>query len=410
MMAGIDRLKVRNFRTLSSIDLDLGPVSVFFGPNSAGKSTLLDVLWFLRDLGTRGLQQAVRFRSLGKQLLFSNGSEGNTESLSITIELQDAYYSVDVHWDGDQLVLGPNERCDIGGIEPSTAFMRAGTGKVASVDFHFDEQGNLDVNQPRHFRLPEPDRLGLPFVASQAGVPDSVSALNDLISSIRFFSSRNVTLKSLQVRGSPTDGKDDQLSEDCGNLWSILRQLHDRQRIDSRYATIDRFMSRAFPRYAGMAFEQRTPMEVSALFLEKDRRDPLRATATPDGYLQMLLVLTLLFGNPQVQPSLVLLDEPDLSLHPWALFVLTEAIELATKEWKRQVLIATHSPVLISQFSEDQLFLLMPGGSGTTVQRVSEMTENRDLLDQYTAGALYMSQLIGEQSSEPMVSVVPIDE
>ncbi len=123
----------------------------------------------------------------------------------------------------------------------------------------------------------------------------------------------------------------------------------------------------------------------------------------------MVLVLTALFGEGEGEFT-ILLDEPDLSLHPWALFVLAEAIEDATKNWNRQVLLATHSPVLLSQFPEDSLYLMMPKDGATTIRKLSEIEESKDLLAQYAAGTLYMSQLIGEQSPEPMAHVVEVSE
>ena len=76
---------------------------------------------------------------------------------------------------------------------------------------------------------------------------------------------------------------------------------------------------------------------------------------------------------------MILLDEPDLSLHPWALSVLAKAIETATKEFHKQVIIATHSPVLMSQFEPEYLLAIELDESGQTVmKRVSEMADIQD--------------------------------
>ena len=105
----------------------------------------------------------------------------------------------------------------------------------------------------------------------------------------------------------------------------------------------------------------------------------------------------MLFRSPD--NSLILLDEPDLSLHPWALSVLAKAIETATKEFHKQVVIATHSPVLLSQFEPEYLLAVELDDSGQTVmKRVSEIEDVQDLLEDYATGSLYMAEMIAPQS------------
>ena len=94
-----------------------------------------------------------------------------------------------------------------------------------------------------------------------------------------------------------------------------------------------------------------------------------------------------------------MLDEPEISLHPYALAVLAEAVKLATEKWNKQVFIATHSPVLISQFAPQNILATQLDDSGQTViTRVSEMDKIKDLLDEYAAGSLYMAEMIAPQS------------
>jgi predicted ATPase len=195
----------------------------------------------------------------------------------------------------------------------------------------------------------------------------------------------------------------------------VLRNLNDRRDADknrfspeSRYETILKWSRKAFPFFDSWGF-QGVGSNVLGEAKLTTVTDLVPAHQLADGVIQFTILMAALYGD-KAGSHIVLLDEPDLSLHPWALFVLAEAIEDATKNWGRQVMLATHSPVLLSQFPEESLFLMMPKDGATTIQRVSEMTENRGLLDQYAVGALYMSQLIGEQSKEPMVRLEPIHE
>ena len=94
----------------------------------------------------------------------------------------------------------------------------------------------------------------------------------------------------------------------------------------------------------------------------------------------------------------MLIDEPETSLHPWAIAVLAKAIKQATEEWGKQVILATHSPVLISQFDPDQILTVEQEDGRTRITRLSEVEEIKDLLQEYAPGSLYMSEMVGAQS------------
>jgi predicted ATPase len=111
----------------------------------------------------------------------------------------------------------------------------------------------------------------------------------------------------------------------------------------------------------------------------------------------MLLLLTALFAEGQQRDSLMLLDEPEISLHPWALSVFAEAVKVAAREWNKQIFIATHSPVLISQFDPEHIMAAELEDGRTRLTRLTEMGGVKELLEQYAAGSLYMANAIAAQ-------------
>ena len=116
----------------------------------------------------------------------------------------------------------------------------------------------------------------------------------------------------------------------------------------------------------------------------------------------MLIHLTALFAERQDRESLILFDEPEISLHPHALAVFAKAVKFAVEHWRKQVFIATHSPVLLSQFDATTIIAAQSEANGQTVMKyVSEMKEIEDLLDQYATGSLYMAEAIARQSKLP---------
>jgi predicted ATPase len=180
-----------------------------------------------------------------------------------------------------------------------------------------------------------------------------------------------------------------------------LRNLHDRKSADNRYDTIMAFMAESAPSFDGLLLEQTGPTTVYASFREKGQRKEIHASGVSDGRLQMLLLLTALFAEGPGRQAVLLFDEPETSLHPWALAVFAKAVKEAAERWNKQILIATHSPVLLSQFDTHQILATEVADGRTHLRRLSEMEEIKDLLDQYAAGSLYMAEVVGAQAKPP---------
>ena len=222
--------------------------------------------------------------------------------------------------------------------------------------------------------------------------------LRDLLNSVYFYHSHYIDLYGLKNRGSES-GMDISLREDGGNLWSALRNIHGKSANDSRYDTIISFMRKSFPNFKDLVFEPTGPNVVYASVLEKSYPNPIPVLGVSEGQLQMLILLTALFAYENQGDMLILFDEPETSLHPYAISVFAEAVKQATKEWNKQVFIVTHSPVLIGQFEQEDILATGLDESGQTVlTRVSEMDDIQDLLESYDTGSLYMAEAIAPQS------------
>ncbi len=126
------------------------------------------------------------------------------------------------------------------------------------------------------------------------------------------------------------------------------------------------------------------------------RRSEIFASGASDGVLQLLLLLIALFSEGH-RESVLLFDEPETSLHPWAVVVFARAVKLAAEQWNKQVFVATHSPVLISQFEPRDILVAGVEDGRARFDRLSEIDEMRDLLEDYAAGSLYMSEVIAGQ-------------
>lgn len=378
------------------VDLQLEPVNIFFGPNGAGKSTLLDAVWFVRDCVVRGVAEASSQRDHGIGLLCDQAPDGSPIRLRLYTEL--ARYEIKLEFSAGRIEPMAGE--SLWSESRKQSFIRRNAGS-SRASFYHEQLGQL-----ADFDLREPEKLSLSRYLDYTQSAEA-EHLDQVLRLTRSYQSRAFHLHRLRKEGSQ-GGYSTTLTFLADNLWSVLRNLDGRRKLDDRYDTIIRYMRRAFPAtFEDLVIE---PTGVSSLygrFLEHNRREPINASGVSDGHLQLLILLTALFSDSRDRYGLLLLDEPETSLHPWALAVLAEAMNEAGSEWNKQILVATHSPVLISQFTPSQILSVEPVDGYSRIRRVSEIDQVQDLLDQYAAGSLYMAEVIGGQSRDDVAHGAP---
>lgn len=382
----LTRIRMQNYRSLADVSVEVGAVTVLFGHNGSGKSTFLDTLWFVRDCSINGVNVASERRSHGIGLLW-DGADDHAP-LVVALDVAGAEYEL---------------RCGLtsGRIEPFAGEMLRLTagGRPLIERMPGSEQAKFTSgvgDQESIVTLREPSKLALERYLDQFPEVGPIKLLESVLRATRWHHSRSFRWWPLKVRGSEI-GSGVVLAEDGRNLWSVLRNLHDRRSVDGRYDTILGYMREGFPGFKDLVFEATGPSSVYCSMVDERRKAPVAASGMSDGHLQMLLLLTALFADAP-RESLLLLDEPEISLHPWPIAVFARAVYRACRERACQVMIATHSPVLLSQFAASEILTASLVDGQTQLRRVSEMTEIGDLLEQYAVGSLYMAEAIAPQS------------
>lgn len=372
----LDWLSVSNFRAARAVELPLTDRAVLFGPNGAGKSTVLDALSLLGDFARRGLRAALRVRGRGVDMFCDRGE---IDALKVGVGDGAAAYHLALERDGERIARLPRE---------SFGFDRSAYSRGADAMIFVDGD---------EVTLTRPDECSLPSAAEHLRGPASRAALalHRALLGLRVYHAGRFDLDHLRRRGSDAEVTT-QLDERGHNLWAVLRTLTDTDPDGPRLLAIERHLRRAFPDVEGFRTMQGGPEVVVGRILERHRRKPVSASGAPDGLLHFLLLLTAMFAPEAADAPLVVFDEPEIALHPWALAVLAEAMSDAVTQGKR-VLLATHSPVLLSQFTPEECVVVEQIDGETRLTRLSEMDDVADLLRDYATGALYMAQLIAPQ-------------
>ena len=390
---GLERVCVRNYRALADVDIEVGPINVLFGPNGAGKSTLLDTVYFFRDCAIRGVEVASSERDHGIGLLWDGA--GDDSRILVELTGSGVTYGLSFSLAAGRIDPLPGERLVSSGRD-LTLIKRAPGSRSASLF-------NKNLKQAPDIVLREPDKISLGLFLDFNHGDHEAGNLDHLLHYVRFYHSRSFHLAALKRRGSESSHQT-RLWDSGNNAWSVLRNVQDKRNVDARYDTIMEYMAKAFPTFDGIVLEQTGPSSVYASFQEKTRSEAIFASGMSDGVIQMLLLLLALFSEGD-REAVLLFDEPEVSLHPWAISVLARAIRRASSQWKKQVFVATHSPVLISQFEPEDILVARVEQGSARFDRLSQIEEIKDLLEEYAPGSLYMSEAIGSQGPTTLEAI-----
>ena len=111
-----------------------------------------------------------------------------------------------------------------------------------------------------------------------------------------------------------------------------------------------------------------------------------------DGTLRYICLTTLLLQPPKLQPSLILIDEPELGLHPFAITLLAQMIRAI--EGDKQVIVATQSAQLVSEFDPTDIIVTETEDGMTIFNRLDE-SQLEDWLAEYSLGDLWLMNHLG---------------
>ena len=174
-----------------------------------------------------------------------------------------------------------------------------------------------------------------------------------------------------------------------GNLAAVLHRLeHEDVR---RYETICYHIGQILPVFDSFTIEE-SYGKVLLRWKAKHTDKTFGAHLTSDGSLRFFALVTLLNLPPGMLPDVLLLDEPELGLHPAAVALIGDMIKSLASE--RQVIVATQSPLLVDTFNLDEILVLDLDEGRTEVRRLVR-DDYEHWLDGYSPGELWQKNLLG---------------
>lgn len=356
----ISQIKLKNWRNFRIVDVRMGRRIFIVGPNASGKSNFLDALRFLRDIAKSeggGLQKAVSERGgISKIRCLSARREPQIEieiNLSETQDLEPSWrYAISIKqesrghrqpyvlsekvWKGDKLILNrPDEN---------------------------DKRDEVRLNQT-HL--------------------EQINANSEFREIARFFESIYYLHLVPQVLRHPENfagptGRDDPFGR---NFLERVVQTSEKTR-RARLRKIEQALQLAVPQLKQLS-DTRDERGVPHLEAVYEHWRPKAGKQMEDQFSDGTLRLIGFLWSILESDSLLLMEEPELSLHPAIISKIPGLIWRIQTKKKRQIIISTHSPDLLSDQSigGEEVLLLSPDVEGTKIDLASSIRDVKALLD-----------------------------
>ncbi len=359
----VSHLKLKNWRNFTQVKVVLQKRQFIVGPNASGKSNLLDVFRFLRDIAKKkggGLQEAIDKRG-GLSKIRCLSARRDTE-IAIGICLSDSENDKTPKW-----------RYEIG-IKQETRGYRQ---PYISYERVWNSKNEKILNRPDEEDRNDPERLKQTYL-EQVNNNLSFREIGQYLDKITYMH----LVPQLLRHADDFQGKvleDDPFGQ--GFLGDMAKTT-SRSR-NSRLNMINKIITIAVPRLKEIKFErddQTGRPHITALYSHwRPKAGRQREDQFSDGTLRLMaLIWSLLDGD-----SLLLLEEPELSLHAEIVKKLASLLYQSQQRRNRQVLISTHSSDLLSDggIGGEQMLVLTPTNEGTTVNIASKIKDVKSLLD-----------------------------
>jgi predicted ATPase len=365
-MSALDYITVKGFKSIAGIEkLPLRPINVVIGPNGSGKSNFIGVFGFLHAVREGRLQDYV-IKAGGAEKVLHFGSK-TTPRMTVGLSFDDEVNQYEVSF------------------EPTAKDQLHPTGEWVSFWDH---------------KYPRPYTTGLATHGFEAGI--SNEKCSGIASHVRGHLARWRVYHVHDTSGSSPMKKTAEVNDnrflrpDGANLAAFLYYL--RLKHEPSYSLIRKTVQRVAPFFDDFALEplKLTPDKILMEWRHKNSDLYFTADSLSDGTLRFIALATLFLQPEQYRPSVILVDEPELGLHPLAIAMLASLIRAASE--KTQVIVSTQSPLLLDHFSPEDVLVADRVEGGTHFTRLDN-TKLQSWLEDYSLGQLWEKNELGGRPS-----------
>ena len=367
----IESVRIKGFRSLADVEIDTLPkAAVLIGANGSGKSNFVRFFEMMSwMIGSRRLVEFVQRQGGADDQLFGGSRVSPRMEAELAMRTESGrndYRFALAYAHPDRFMF----------TEEALRFSREGLGTEAS--WQHLESGHSEARVVEAAESTE-----------SAGInPTTARVLVRLLRRCAVYQFHDTSDDSrIKKRWDARD--DAYLKSHGGNLAAILLRL---EREDTRrFESICGQIQRVLPNFDRFQIEE-SYGKVLLRWKARGMDKTIGAHLTSDGSLRFFALVTLLNLPLEMLPDVLLLDEPELGLHPAAATLIGDMIKALAED--RQVIVATQAPLLVDAFGLDEILVLELQDGRTEVRRCDEEAY-RDWLEEYTTGELWQKNLLG---------------
>lgn len=362
----IKRIEIRGYRSIAfdtPLRLELGDINILLGANGAGKSNIISFFRMLGYMMSGSFQLFVE--QTGTNQKFLNYGSQKTPTLCAEIRFEnpkayDVYKFSLTHAIPDRLIISSEE------IEWNSKD-RKRVPNIVPLEGNFKESGLINAT----------DTMSL--------------TIRRILQSCKVFQFHDSSITG-PLRQSSTVDSAHYLQSEGNNLASFL--LYLKRNYQESYRRIVSYVQVVVPQFRDFYLEPDRGY-VSLKWQDVSPNDYVFSSdQLSDGSIRFIALATLLLQPPKTMPNVIIIDEPELGLHPYAVDQLIEMVKDASIH--AQIIIATQSPSLIDGFDVNDITVIERDEEKqcTRANKLDEK-ELEDWLDDYTTSELWNKNVIG---------------
>jgi predicted ATPase len=353
-MRTLREVKIEGYKSIEHAKLNLGDLNVVIGANGSGKSNLIGAFRLLERVLSHNLQLYV---ASGPDRFLFHGRK-QTPALALDFAFDQNAYGFKLKAAQDTLIF-EYERVEYSG----------------------------------YWNYREPIAMG----HKESKLEEAAVAYKNKIPKYVFPKVRNLVVYHFYDTSDTSPAKqtvdlDDNrfFRPDAANLPAYLYWLQEKHPVQFRHIEEHiRLVAPFFDRFV-LAPSKLNEKKIKLEWRQKGSEAYFDAYSLSDGTLRFICLATLLLQpNP---PALILLDEPELGLHPFAIRILAEMLEAASKHV--QILLATQSVTLLNHFAPQDVIVAENDGLKTTFSRL-DAEKLKDWRDEFSLGELWEKNVLG---------------
>lgn len=367
----LDKLTIRGFKSIKNLkNFELRDLNVLIGANGAGKSNFVDFFRMMRAMMGLSLPDLPR-ASLQTYVLDGGGSDDFLfNGPKVTRQIEVEMFS-DLNGYRFRLVPTANELF--------TIYDEAGFSDGQWQEYTPD---NFEHNNEEYYLL-----YKMKSDLSKEKGKDAVTTwIYDTISSLKIYHF-NDTGKFSPMRRSETVDDYKYLRFDGANIAPFLYNLKNNH--EAVYRRIVNKIRLVAPFFEDFILEPGVKEKIKLLWHQKGSDYPMKPYHLSDGTIRFICLITALLQPDS--PSMIIIDEPELGLHPYAIDILTELIQSAST--RMQIVVSTQSSALVDNFSPEDIIVVSRKDGASTFERLKEQ-ELSLWLEDYSLGELWRKNVI----------------